>query len=885
MDIAAGSWPAPQDSRPGGIEIGIVIPAHRQPGFLAEALEAVLSQRAPGGGAPRLAAVVVDDGCPFAQTRETGLAFARRHPDRIFYLRRANGGLSAARNTGIDFVLRAWPGCRALYPLDADNRLHPDFLARALALLEESPAEVGWVYPDFDFFGFAENYSARGAYSALLHQLENHCEAGSLIRRAVFEAGLRYDETMRDGFEDWDFWLRASHRGFRGRHLPRAGFLYRKRAESMLAGSERRRAALLATMRGRYGAAQRARALLRLEAAEAPRFALHLAGEEAVAFLLDPAAEPAERLDWPRAHARLAESFRSPQAVHAPPVCVFAEAGTLARLAEAGLLRTVFHHAMLALREAALVTVSLEAEPDGGLALAAAAPGAEAAPLLFARSRLLEDWALDPEPDGLERALEAAPAGMAGFRVGLPEPVTGGGEAPPPALPLLRAAAAGLRDLVRRRSAMPADWRAEWRRPRAQALEAYPELAGCGPPLPYLAPEDGRDIAFLLPLFAFGGVEKVVFNYAAVLRRRGWRPHLFITGARRIQPMPGHAAVFESLNFFPGESIEGGDYDRLHLGACVSGFALWKDTRDAVGLLAGMDVVVNTHALGGHGLMQALRGQGVRTWLGLHLVERGPFGQPLGNPHIALAYEGAYDGVVVISDQLRDWCVGQAVPAGKIVRVLNAPSYEPVPGRPAEAMAARAARPAEAPLRLLYLGRLDAQKGLERLRDIILRTRGPRFAWRLAGQAVLGDSALDLGQTGIAVEPPAMDAAGLDALYAWADVVLLPSRFEGVPLTVLEAQRFGCVVVATDVGAVPEIIEDGRDGFLLRTDRGEAAVVEDAVALLERLAAAPALRRAVGEAAAARVSAANWERNMAEWLARLELPLELPLEIPPGPAA
>ncbi len=50
---------------------------------------------------------------------------------------------------------------------------------------------------------------------------------------------MRFDETMREGFEDWDFWLQAIAAGFVGRHLPRAGFQYRKRMESMLAESER----------------------------------------------------------------------------------------------------------------------------------------------------------------------------------------------------------------------------------------------------------------------------------------------------------------------------------------------------------------------------------------------------------------------------------------------------------------------------------------------------------------------------------------------------------------------------------------------------------------------------------------------------------------------
>ena len=110
-------------------ELAVIIPVFRQPGLLAEALEDVLAQQ----GAPRCAAVVVDDGCPLPETAATALAYARRHPGRVLLLRRPNGGLPAARNSGIDFALKAWPGCRALLMLDADNRLRPHFLARAAA--------------------------------------------------------------------------------------------------------------------------------------------------------------------------------------------------------------------------------------------------------------------------------------------------------------------------------------------------------------------------------------------------------------------------------------------------------------------------------------------------------------------------------------------------------------------------------------------------------------------------------------------------------------------------------------------------------------------------------------------------------------------------------
>ncbi len=44
---------------------------------------------------------------------------------------------------------------------------------------------------------------------------------------------------------------------------------------------------------------------------------------------------------------------------------------------------------------------------------------------------------------------------------------------------------------------------------------------------------------------------------------------------------------------------------------------------------------------------------------------------------------------------------------------------------------------------------------------------------------------------------------------------MLPSYYEGLPVSVLEAMLHGCLVVSTRVGGVPEIIEDGKDGYLV----------------------------------------------------------------------
>jgi glycosyltransferase involved in cell wall biosynthesis len=105
----------------------------------------------------------------------------------------------------------------------------------------------------------------------------------------------------------------------------------------------------------------------------------------------------------------------------------------------------------------------------------------------------------------------------------------------------------------------------------------------------------------------------------------------------------------------------------------------------------------------------------------------------------------------------------------------------------------------------------------------------------------------------------------LNGLYAWADVFVLPSRFEGVPLTILEAQRMGCIPVATKVGAVAEIIQDGVDGFLVANENSETSVVANFVSILNTLAANRDLVSEIAQKGFARQSENHWRRNLESW--------------------
>lgn len=92
-----------------------------------------------------------------------------------------------------------------------------------------------------------------------------------------------------------------------------------------------------------------------------------------------------------------------------------------------------------------------------------------------------------------------------------------------------------------------------------------------------------------------------------------------------------------------------------------------------------------------------------------------------------------------------------------------------------------------------------------------------------------------------------------------ADIFLLPSQSEGLPLSILEAMAMGVAVIATPVGGVPEIIADGENGLLVAP--GDAAAV---AATLRRLGGEENFRKAIGQAGRLSVEAKFNLRDMVE---------------------
>lgn len=163
----------------------------------------------------------------------------------------------------------------------------------------------------------------------------------------------------------------------------------------------------------------------------------------------------------------------------------------------------------------------------------------------------------------------------------------------------------------------------------------------------------------------------------------------------------------------------------------------------------------------------------------------------------------------------------------------------------------RPARAPDAPVTFLFIGTLRPLKGLYELIDAarILRDRGgePPVRFLVVGRGRDDEEAAIRAH--YAKDPTGtMEFAGiqrgegkLDA-FRQADALLLPSHTEGQPLVILEAFAAGLPVIATTVGAIPEIIGEGTHGLLI-PPRDPEAIAQAVV----RLAADPSLRQRMGE--------------------------------------
>lgn len=205
--------------------VSIIVPCYNHAQFLDEALQSVLNQTYNNWEC-----IIVNDGSP-DNTKEVASRWCK-NDNRFLYLEKQNGGLSSARNAGITISKGEY-----ILPLDADDILHESYLSKLVPELnQDKTLAIVSCYSKF-FLKNKENIihelkPVGTTYHALL--FENCLIATSLYRKVCWEEVGGYDENMKHGFEDWEFWIAITKSGWTFKVVEAFLFFYRKQKQSML---------------------------------------------------------------------------------------------------------------------------------------------------------------------------------------------------------------------------------------------------------------------------------------------------------------------------------------------------------------------------------------------------------------------------------------------------------------------------------------------------------------------------------------------------------------------------------------------------------------------------------------------------------------------------
>lgn len=169
-----------------------------------------------------------------------------------------------------------------------------------------------------------------------------------------------------------------------------------------------------------------------------------------------------------------------------------------------------------------------------------------------------------------------------------------------------------------------------------------------------------------------------------------------------------------------------------------------------------------------------------------------------------------------------------------------------------------------------FVGRLDAVKGVALLLEAFaaIRSRHPHARLTIVGdgpaRAALQAQAKALACADAVTFAGYLDEAGVAALLGVADMLVLPSFAEGLPVVLMEALASRIPVIATQVAGVPELVQDGVTGFVV-----PAGDLETLTQRLDQLLADPDLCARMGQAGRQRVAEQHDITTEVAWLHQL----------------
>ena len=116
-------------------------------------------------------------------------------------------------------------------------------------------------------------------------------------------------------------------------------------------------------------------------------------------------------------------------------------------------------------------------------------------------------------------------------------------------------------------------------------------------------------------------------------------------------------------------------------------------------------------------------------------------------------------------------------------------------------------------INLLFVGRFDPQKGIDYLLEQFSRCHRNDLHLTVIGDNVIGGTQIEKRNTEKVTFLGWIDYEKLASYYEKCDAVVMPSRWEAFGLVAVEAMKYGKAVIASNRGALPELIKNGENGF------------------------------------------------------------------------
>jgi glycosyltransferase involved in cell wall biosynthesis len=206
-------------------KVSIVVPCYNQAQYLDEALQSIIDQTHANWEC-----LIVNDGSP-DHTEEVVRKWEAKDP-RFIYVYKENGGVSSARNLGIQKAKSEY-----ILTLDADDKYEATFLEKALAVLVLNP-EMGIVSSWGRYFTDDKQlqvYKSIGKTTVdfLFH---NAAIGTSLFRKDCWEQAGGYDANPANGYVDWEFYIGVCAQGWKVHIIQEVLFFYRQSSSSRSAG-------------------------------------------------------------------------------------------------------------------------------------------------------------------------------------------------------------------------------------------------------------------------------------------------------------------------------------------------------------------------------------------------------------------------------------------------------------------------------------------------------------------------------------------------------------------------------------------------------------------------------------------------------------------------